>query len=93
MMKESVFTMTLNKLNNNDNRIIMSDFKIPNHEREANEFDRIYGLCIRNSKGEMINIFVTENKHISQTTNRRLYTWKSPAVKLDHIKKDQMILC
>lgn len=86
---------TLRKLKRKDVTIIMGDFNAKIGEGGGTEFVGPFGLGVRNERGEMLNTFVTEEEMVILNTffqlpARRLYTWKSPADKPDHIIRNQI---
>jgi len=83
------------RLPKNNLNIIMGNFNAKLREGVNTSFVGPHGLGERNERGDRLEMFAEENEIVVLNTffrlpPRRLYTWKSPADKLEQIIRNQI---
>lgn len=85
----------LRSLKKHEINIVMGDFNAKVGQGKVEGYVGDYGLGERNDRGDRLVQFCQEKDFIVSNTMfqlppRRLYTWKSPADKTDHIVRNQI---
>jgi len=86
---------TYNKLKKNEMTVIMGDFNAKIGKGKVGESIGPFGLGERNERGDRLGVFAAEENLVILNTffklpPRRLYTWRSPMDKPEHIVRNQI---